>query len=137
MPSNTDNRVSLRWVDGPTASTEDWDAIEQALVERGWMSLNRQTSRILIAESEGKMVGFHVFQFVPFCGPLYVNRKFRGSGLAETLADQMQDFLVDHQARGWIATAESPHAEKLCEARGMERLPSPVYVMVNPGGVEI
>lgn len=128
--------ITFRWIDGPTASQEDWDSLEIELAARGWMSLNRATSRILLAELDGKLQGFHVFQLVPYCGPLFVVREARGSGLAETLADKMQEFLVESHARGWIAAAESPYAAKLCEARGMERLPAPMYVMVNPGGVE-
>jgi predicted N-acetyltransferase YhbS len=111
--------------------------IEEALVARGWMSLNKELSRVLIAEDGGKMIGFHVFQMVPYAGPLYVARSHRGTGLAEDLADEMMEFLVKRQARGWIATAESPYAAKLMEERGMERLPSPVYVMMNPGGTEV
>lgn len=130
------DEVTFRWIDGPTATEAEWDAIDNLLAARGWMSLNRNTSRILLAEVGGQIQGFHVFQMVPYCGPLHVSKRFRGTGLAEELADRMQDFLVESNARGWIATAESPYAAKLCEARGMERLPSPVYVKVNPGGVE-
>jgi hypothetical protein len=128
--------VNYRWVDGPTATESDWSKIEDILASRGWMSLNRNTSRVLIAERDGVMA-FHVFQLVPFCGPLFVPPSMRGTGVAEELADKMLGFLTDIQARGWLVTAESQHAAKLCEERGMERVQSPVYVMVNPGGVEV
>jgi len=132
------SEVIYRWIDGPDASVEDWDRIEGLLAAKGWMSLNRLTSRILMAEdADGVLLGFHVFQMVPYCGPLYVKPSVRGTGVAEELADKMLSFLIDVQARGWLVTAESTHAEKLCVARGMKRVESPVYVMMDPGGTEV
>jgi len=127
--------IAYRWVDGRDASHKDWDKIESILAARGWMSLNRSTSRVLIAESDSKMA-FHVFQMIPYCGPLFVPPSMRGTGVAEELADRMIQFLADIGARGWLVTAESPHAAKLCEDRGMDKVDAPVYVMMNPGGVE-
>jgi hypothetical protein len=128
--------ITYRWVDGKDASDADWDKIESILVARGWMSLNRQVSRILIAEDESGKMGFHVFQMIPYCGPLFVPPSMRGSGVAEELADRMFQFLGEMQARGWIATAESPHAAALCEKYGMDKVTTPVYVMPSPGGIE-
>lgn len=129
--------ITTRWIEGPTCSQAEWDHIDDLMSSRGWMSLNRLTSRILIKERDREVVGFHVFQMIPYVGPLFVKRELRGTGLAEELVDEMQDFLVEARARGYIAVIESPHAAKLCESHGMERLPHPVYVMVNPGGVEV
>lgn len=128
------DNISYRWIDGPTASDADWEKIESILASRGWMSLNRNTSRILVAERDGTMA-FHVFQLLPYCGPMFVPLSMRGTGVAEELADQMVNFLGSVEARGWIVVADSPHAAKLCRERGMKELQSPVYVMVDPGGV--
>lgn len=131
------SEISYRWLDGPAATQEEWDQIDKLLASRGWMSINRLTSRVLLAEQDGDVVGFHVFQMIPYCGPLFVTKKLRGLGLAEILVDKMQDFLITVHARGYIAVTESPHAAKLCEERGMEKVPYPLYVMANPGGVEV
>lgn len=128
--------VRYRWIDGPTATEEEWQRIDDVLANRGWASLNRQTTRILVAE-RGNEFAFHIFQLVPYCGPLYLPRSMRGTGIAEELADQMMAFLVENNARGWLVTAESPHAAKLCENRGMMRVPYPTYVMPDLGGVEV
>jgi len=127
--------VRYRWVGGREASAADWDAIEAVLAARGWMSLNRQTCRIRVAEQDGVIVGFSVFQWLPYCGPLYVAPSHRGTGLAEQLSDDTIGFLEECNARGWIAVADSPFAKKLCEAHGMTRLESPVYTMGEPGGI--
>jgi hypothetical protein len=82
-------------------------------------------------------MAFHVFQFLPYCGPMFVPTSMRGTGVAEKLANDMVNFLTDIHARGWVVVADSPHSAKLCEARGMDKVESPVYVMMNPGGVEV
>jgi GNAT superfamily N-acetyltransferase len=129
--------ITTRWINGLDASQEDWDAIEEMLASRGWMSLNRQTSRILVKEEAGRIIGFHVFQMMPFCGPLYVAPEYRGTTVASELADEMLTFLTENDARGWITTAANRHSEKLCESRGMKRIDEPVYVMMEPGGIEV
>jgi hypothetical protein len=123
--------ITFRWIDGPTASQEDWDRIEAILASRGWMQLARATSRIRVAERDGVLLGFHVLQLMPHAEPLWVKPSERASGLADQLANDMLDFLVEIHARGWIVVADSPHAAKLCEAREMTKIESPVYVKVG------
>ena len=101
--------------------------IDGMLASRNSMSLARDYSKILVAELEGKIIGFSVLQAIPYCGPLFVVPKHRGSGLADNLARQTIDFLVKNGARGWIVVATSPHVPRLCEANGMHKLPYPVY----------
>lgn len=132
------SETNYRWVDGPSAMQEEWDRFESLMAARGWASLNRPTSRILVAENaDGELLGFEVFQMVPYVGPLYVRPSERGTGLAEELSDKMLDFMANIQARGWIVTAESPYAEKICVDRGMTKVETPVYIMVPFGGVEV
>ena len=124
--------VKYRWVDGPTCEDEDWDRIEEILKARGWMSLNRTTSRILVAEdSEGKLYGFQVLQLVPHVEPLYVAPAARASGIAEELVERMVKFLGEVKIRGYLATAESSFAAQLCEKHGMTKLDFPVYAKVG------
>jgi len=127
--------VTYRWVDGPTASDADWDRIESILATRGWMSLSRTVSRILVAETpDGEIAGFQVLQLIPHTEPLYVRPSARGTGLAEDLTNKMYEYLIDVQARGWLAVAESKFAEDLCEKYGMQKLAYPVYVKLPTGG---
>jgi hypothetical protein len=128
------SEVSYRWIDGPDCTQQEWDAIDQKLAARGWMSLNRHLSRIRVAERDGKIIGLYVLQHIPHVEPLLVDRDERGTGVAERLADDMQNFLVEVRARGFMAVCEHPIAAKMCEARGMVKVTYPVYVSVPEGG---
>jgi hypothetical protein len=126
--------ICFEWIDGPDnergtrpATKAEWDEIDEICAQRGWMSLNRTLTRILVAKRGDQIVGFHVMQLVPHAEPLYVDPKERGTELAALLADQMMEFLVGVQARGWFVVADSPFAKRLCEDRGMTKIKSPVY----------
>jgi hypothetical protein len=121
--------VSYRWVDGPTATEEEWDKLEDILVARNWMSLNRPTSRVLVAEDQhGELLGFFVMQMIAHTEPLWVRPSRRGGAIAEELADRMLAFMTEVKARGWMLAADNPIVEKMAEARGMIRVDSPMYV---------
>jgi hypothetical protein len=120
---------TYRWIDGPTASEEEWNRFEDILVARGWMSLNRPTSRVLVAEDEyGDLLGFIVMQLVPHTEPLWVRPSKRGGEIANELADRMLTFMMEIQARGWMLVASNDVIAKMAEERGMVRETSPVYV---------
>jgi hypothetical protein len=136
--SSDDDGARFEWVDGPDAvdaprpaTKAEWDAIDDVCIARGWMSISRRFSRVLVAYRGDTMIGFHVFQMVPHAEPQYVNVDERGTGLAERMADQMAAFLEGAKARGWMVVADSPFAEKMCKARGMVRIKSPVYTTVS------
>jgi len=120
--------ITYRWIDGPNASQKDWDKIESILAARGWSSLNRPTSRILVAEADGELAGFHVFQLYPHAEPQWVRPRYRGTEISATLADKMLEFLMDVKVRGFMVIADSEFAVALCEQRGMTKLESPVYI---------
>lgn len=120
--------VQFRWVNGWEATTEEWDRVDQIIAARGWMALNKNTTRILFAEDSSGMVGFYCLQMMPHAEPMFVAPRARATGVADALADTMMDFLTEVHARGWFIIADSEHARKMCEARGMIRVESPVYV---------
>lgn len=132
------DEVKFRWIDGPTATQEDWERIDAILATRGWMALNRLTSRILVAERDGALDGFIVLQMVAHTEPLWVAPSSRATGLAEELSRRMFQFMHEVDARGFVVVAESRFAEVLCEAYKMKRVASPVYVWLQDdagGGV--
>jgi len=122
--------AAYRWIDGPSATQDEWDRIEGLLAARGWMSLNRNTTRILVAEDteDNSLLGFIIVQLTPQAGPLWVAPRARGKEITDDLADKMLDFFVEVQARGWFVVADNPVVKGICESRGMKMLKSPVYV---------
>jgi hypothetical protein len=134
--------ITFRWLDGPLVSGEEWAReyarIYPILVARGWMALNKNMSRILIAEEADKgILDFIVIQMVPFVGPFFVHPSHRGEGgVAERLAKHMWEFLLAADARGWISIAESQHSVHLCERFGMREVSHPVYMAVRDGEVQ-
>lgn len=127
------DHVRFRWLDPTTENSEgDWNRVEAILKARGWMSLNHNTSRVLMAEDEfGALMGFLAFQLIPFVGPVWVHPSERGTGVADEMAQQMWEFLGEAQVRGWIAGAESAHGQRLCEMFDMERIEHPMYITVG------
>lgn len=125
------DEITYRWIDGPTATQAEWDAIDAKLAAKGWMSLNRMLARIRVAERNGRIVGLFVMQHLPHVEPLVVDRREYGTGVAEHLANDMHEFLTEIHARGYIAICEHPVAAKMCEERGMVKVHYPVYVSVS------
>lgn len=129
MESLTISGVTYEWVDGPFCEDQQWAQVDALLATRGWNSLNRATTRILLAKNEeGKVLGFNVFQLYPFQGPLYVVPSARGTGVAQELVDQMVLFMASIGIRGYIAVAQSPHSVKMCEQMGMTKITDPIYI---------
>ena len=124
------DEITYRWIDGPTATDGEWDTLDRLLASRGWMSLNRLTSRILVAERDAVIVGFYCLQLIPHVEPMYVRPQERASGIAEELDNRMQEFLTESRARGYMAICEHPIAARMCEERGMVKVAAPVYVSV-------
>jgi len=124
--------MNLRWINGALISEEEWtretEEIERILVVRGWASLNKNTSRVLVAEDDGGLKGFYVLQMFPHVEPLWVAPSQRGTTLANDLADTMLEFLISVRARGWMLIAENSLVERMALERGMKKLEYPVYV---------
>jgi predicted GNAT family N-acyltransferase len=119
--------VTFKWINGWEADDSVWEKIQTMISAHGWPILNRSTARVLAAFS-GSLIAISTVQLMPMVGPLIVEKAYRGTGIAEELADQTQKFLREADARGWVVVADSAHSEKLCRERGMEQLASPMYI---------
>jgi hypothetical protein len=125
--------VTYRWIDGVSATEAEWDTLERVMAVRGWASLNRPTSRVLVAEIDGVLVGFHCLTLFPHAEPQWVIPSQRGKGVSEELAERMMEFLAEVRVRGFMVVADSPFAEELCKKHGMRKITSPVYAMLPEG----
>ena len=81
--------VQYRWLNGWEATDIEWDRVETIIETRGWIPLNRRTTRVLLAETAaGGLVGFIVLQLIPHVEPLFVAPSMRATGVAEDLAER-------------------------------------------------
>ena len=108
----------------------EFDGVSEVIAERGWVPLD-PLSRVLVAEDGDELVGFIVLRLVCHTEPLFVSEGYRGTGVAEELSERMAVFMRAAQVATWVAVADSPFAEKLCEQNGMKRVESPVYVAMG------
>jgi GNAT superfamily N-acetyltransferase len=124
MKPDADDRaeVTYRWLEMPELML-----IDPTIEAMGWCKLNELTSRVIVAEADGKIIAFEVFQFFPMVGPIHIEKEYRGKGIAEELSNRMLAFLRECDCRGFEVSAESAFVERICEANGMELVKSPVY----------
>lgn len=141
MTTTVAAEATYRWIEPEHVTPEadrawadaSWERVQRIIAFRGWMALNRTTSRVLVKESadDGRLLGFIVLQLTPQVGPIYLERSELGTESADYLADQMLAFLRDSETRGFILFAESPHSSKMAEMRRMRKVTVPVYVMLD------
>jgi hypothetical protein len=127
------HEIQYEWVDGPNSSDQAWDVIEQIMATRGWLGLNRNTTRVLLAWKDDKVIGFNVLQLMPYVGPLFVVPSERGTGVAGELVDRTMQFMAEVDARGFLAIAHSEHSVKKCISLGMELVEAPVFMYGGRG----
>ncbi len=121
--------VEYKWIEGEHSLFNEVAAVIEA---NKWTPLNRKTTRVLVAIDDGQLIGFHVAQLFPHCEPLWVSPERRGEGdqwIAGKLAAEMFLKMRDFNVRGYMVIADNPVAQRLCEAYGMTKVSSPVYMM--------
>jgi hypothetical protein len=91
-----------------------------------------QLASAIVAYAGTDMVGYVFCQLVPHAEPMEVKPEFRGTGLAEELADRMAKFMVEGNMPSYLVIAQNEFAAKLCEDRGMREVKGRVYVTAQP-----
>lgn len=119
--------VTTRWINLWEATPDEFAQIEFIRESRGWTKFASNLTRVFLAESAGRIIGFQILQLVPHPEPHYLDPEFRGQGLSEAMAAEVIRFLHECHAPAWQCTADSPFAEKLCAAQGMVPVEAPVY----------
>ena len=120
--------TSTRFLEWP-----EIEALEPMFKQRGWMCLNKETSRIMGTFHEGKLIAFVVLQLVPHLEPLWVDPSYRGAGVAEELVSEIARYIKSAKTRGVMIVADNPGVARLAEHFGMSRILSPVYSKVDMG----
>jgi ribosomal protein S18 acetylase RimI-like enzyme len=121
-----ENQYGCKWV-------ENIDALEEIFRDRGWMQLNRETSKVLGFYDGDKLAGFLCVQLVPHMEPIYVDPEYRGRGIPDILVTEMAQYIKSVNARGVMIVAGHPGMERIAQHFGMERIHEPVYSKIDMG----
>lgn len=125
MPDTT---ITTRWINLWEATKEEITQIDFLVDSQGWVKLNLNTTRVLVAEVSGRITDFSIVQLMPYVGPLYVSPEHRGSAITQQLADETVSFLQSVDTRGWLVMAQSRFVEKMCEERKWPKITHPMYM---------
>jgi hypothetical protein len=133
--------MNYRWLDADEIEKQ----VNPVLRLRNWAELNineaQPTCRVLGAFlDDGTLLKSLTFQMLPFLGPLVSHdNEFRDSGeTSRGLAAVMYEWLTEQipgGARDFMAIANSPVTERLCQRFGMKECEAKVFLN-HPGGME-
>jgi hypothetical protein len=126
MQETTD--IEFRWLMG-----EQLAELSPIIQQRNeWVPLNPKMAGANAAYVHDTLVGFCAFNAIPHVEPLWIKETHRGSGLAETLTDNVVQLLYAVHAPAAYVIANSPHSERLALKHGMTRVEYPVYFKRGP-----
>lgn len=113
-----------KWLSG-----SELDILDPIFESRGWTPLDKtKTIAHCVFDDQGDLIAFNVAQKIAYVGPMWIDPDFRGSGVAEELADKMA-ILMASSGSTFIVVADNPASAKLCEKFGMKKVESPVYLL--------
>lgn len=122
--------ITRKWISG-----DELDILAPFIEARNWMPLNKPLTRARVAfDQEGRPVGFYLIKLLPHPEPIFVDPEWRGTGLAEDLAQDIHDILADTPAGGVWFTAENPMTAKMAEDHGLVLVGHPVYTNGGSNG---
>ena len=122
--------MTYRWL-----TDEEVDTLVNPDMQRhGWAMLNIPTARVMGAfDDAGTLVASFSLQLHPLLGPLlrHDNTQRDNGETSRELTRNMEAYLEETQARGWLVIADNPITERLCARHGMQRVVSPVFLQVG------
>lgn len=127
--------MNYRWLE----INEIEELVNPEMERRGWARLNineaQPTCRVLGAfTDDGTLYESITFQMVPMLGNLVKHVDAADSGeVSRRLSTIMYEWLIECNARDWMAVANSPVVARICERFGMRPITVPVYAR-HPGG---
>lgn len=77
-----------------------------------------QWTSVDVAIVAGRIVGLMPLHLVPNVGPAYVAKEFRGTGIANHMADRVASVCQKNNMRNVVCMTNNEFVEKLCRDRG-------------------
>jgi hypothetical protein len=116
-----------RWL-----TTEEVVSLDPEMDARKWARLNPACCCVLGAFDGEALVEFLVLQLYPILGPMLRLQGSDNGSVSRELASRMEQHLVESNARAWMAIADSPVVERICERHKMLRVTRPVFIAAPP-----
>lgn len=117
------SKVTKTWLGG-----DELDILDPFIKARNWQPLNKALTRVRVAfDEQNRVVGFYCVKLLPHPEPIFVDPEWRGTGLAEDLAQDVHKALADTPAGGVWFTAENPVSAQMAERHGLVQVKYPVY----------
>lgn len=113
--------LTYRWIQG-----DELSRLDKIFKLRGWTPLDKDTSDAIAVFDGDELVGFHVVQVRVHAEPQYLDKRYRGKGIANEMAAKVIERLPKDM--GIFVIADDPTAAVLCERHGLKRITSPVFV---------
>lgn len=113
-----------------TLTGDDVKKMAEKIKDLGLAMPHPQLSVIEVAVVEGELAGFGCSQLMFHAEPIEVLPKYRGMGIAEELAKRVMRGVEEAHGKLVLSVASNAHAEKLCEANGMQEVKGKLYAKV-------
>jgi len=113
--AKTEQQVAYLSVTG-----EDLAKILPAIKEvLGWDIPYPKMSSAEIAIADGRIIGVSIVHLQPTIGPMWVAPNYRGTGVAEHIADRTKATADGAGFKQCVVQTQSEYVKKLCKDRGM------------------
>lgn len=113
---------------------DEWPRLAGTEAEAVWPLLNPDTTRIVVVERDGEIVGCHVLLWVLHAECLWTAPAARGrGGVARRLWTAVQETVRAMGASGFMTAATDDRVRRLLAHVGAQRLPGDHYVMTLKG----
>lgn len=109
-------------------SGQECTELAPALQKAGMTIAYTHLADPVVAEVDGKIVGFCFAQLIPHWEPLWVEREWRGMGIAEELAKRALEKITKTGAQKFCCITTSAFAEKLAREAGMREVEGKLFV---------
>ncbi len=106
---------------------QEWERLAPVYEVNGDRLPPTASSRVFIAECEGKIVGMCGLNVIAHVGPLWVDPEYRGRGIAELVVSKADDAVLDCGGIGYFMFPSTPESVKVVEKLGLSKRAWSVY----------
>jgi hypothetical protein len=116
-----------------TVEGEEFRLLAEGLSMMKSMVPYPETAKAIVAEVDGKVIGFGVLQQLPHGEPAWVDPEYRGNGIGKEIFSRVNVLMDQLGAKWWVACSTSEASERLCRDAGMTEIPGKLFIKEPKG----